>query len=457
MKRSALLIAGLLVLAAGAPHALRPRAHASDLVRVASVRQPDGPRPSYRTDELIVQFRATADDQMAERAIRFSGGRSARHSRYGNRFLVHLQEGVGLTEALARFSSLPEVEYAEPNGIVRSFQATRFTPNDRLFNLQWNMRMIDAERTWAIQKGSSDVAVAVLDTGIAFEDFGPYRKAPDFGGTVFLPGHDFINDDDHANDDNFHGTHVASTIAEATNNGEGVSGLAFNCALMPVKVLDEGGFGDLFAVAEGIDYAVNFRQNGVNPVKVINMSLGGESGNETMRRAVERAEDAGITVVAAAGNESVGEVGFPAAYDTAIAVGAVDGRKQKAPYSNFGSALDIVAPGGDIRRDDTGANGAPDGRPDGIIQQTFDPDTAEFEGRFDDFAYFFVVGTSQATPHVAALACLLYQQGIRDPSAIRAAIENSAEDLGQPGRDDRFGFGLIRPDVALSGYGLNQR
>jgi serine protease len=457
MKRSPLVISGLLVLAAAAPFALRPRVRASELVRVASVRPPSGLRQPYRTDQLIVKFRPTADNQVAERAIRFSGGRSARPSRYGNRFLVQLQEGVALPEALARFSSLPEVEYAEPNGVVRAFQGARFTPNDRLYNLQWHMRMVDAERTWGIQKGNSDVAVAVLDTGIAFEDFGPYRKAPDFGGTVFLPGHDFINDDTHANDDNFHGTHVASTIAEATDNGEGVSGLAFNCALMPVKVLDETGTGELFQVAEGIDYAVNFRQNGVNPVKVINLSLGGESGSETLRQAVDRAFDAGITVVAAAGNESVGEVGFPAAFDNAIAVGALDGRKQKAPYSNFGRALDVMAPGGDSRRDDTGVNGAPDGRPDGVLQQTFDPDTAEFEGRFDDFAYFFVSGTSQATPHVAALACLLYQQGIRDPAAIRAAIEGSAEDLGAPGRDDTFGFGLIRPSVALAGFGLNQK
>ena len=449
MKRSALLIAGLLLLAAGAPRALRPRAHASDLVRVASVRQPDGPRPSYRSDELIVQCRATADDQIAERAIRFSGGRSARHSRYGNRFLVHLQEGVGLTEALARFSSLPEVEYAEPNGIVRSFQATRFTPNDRLFNLQWNMRMIDAERTWAIQKGSSDVAVAVLDTGIAFEDFGPYRKAPDFGGTVFLPGHDFINDDDHANDDNFHGTHVASTIAEATDNTLGATGLAFRCALMPVKVLDENGDGSFFEVAEGIDFAARN-----SSVKIINLSLGGDGNSNTVRAAIDRAVAAGITVVAAAGNDGRGTVSFPAALPNVIAVGAIDGRKQKAPYSNFGTELDLVAPGGDNRRDDTGPNGVPDGRPDGILQQTLDPDSAE-RGIFNDFGYFFVTGTSQATPHVAALAALLYQQGITNPTAIKAAMEQTAEDLGASGRDDTFGNGLIRPSLALKGLGLN--
>ena len=452
------LIAGLLVAALAAPLAVRHRAQASDGLRMAALApQPSGPRVPYLLDELIVQFQGTADDHIAERAIRFSGGRSARRSAFGNRFLVKLEDGVGLTEAMARFSSLPEVAYAEPNGLVYAFQATRFTPNDRFFSFQWNMRMIDAERTWAIQKGDPSVAVAVLDTGIAFEDFGPYRKAPDFGGAVFLQGHDFVNGDSHANDDNSHGTHVSSTIAEATNNGLGAAGLAFNCALVPVKVLGAGGGGSNFDVADGIDYATNFRQNGTNPIKVINMSLGEPGDSAVVRAAIDRAVDAGITVVAAAGNDGEAQVSFPASYDRVIAVGALDGRKQKTPYSNFGRDLDIMAPGGDPNRDDTGPNGRPDGDADGILQQTFNPVTARLLGRYDDFDYFYAAGTSQATPHVSALACLLYQQGIRSPEAIRAAIQNTAEDLGAPGRDDTFGFGLIRPSVALSGYGLNQK
>jgi serine protease len=348
---------------------------------------------------------------------------------------------------------MPEVEYAEPNGVVRAFQAggSRFTPNDRLFPLQWHMRMVDAERTWAIQKGDPAVVVAVLDTGIAYEDFGRFRKAPDFGTTTFVTGLNVLNGSSHANDDNFHGTHVASTIAEATNNGEGVAGLAFGCALMPVKVLDNEGLGSFFDVAEGVDFAANFTQGGSHPVKVINLSLGGDSTSLTLQRAIDRAVTQGITVVAAAGNDGVRQVGFPANLPNVIAVGAVDARKHLAPYSNFGSEIDVVAPGGDIFRDDDG-----DGRPDGVLQQTFDPDTAEQTGRFDDFAYFFVVGTSQATPHVSAVAALLVRQGITNPSAVQAAIEQTAEDLGSPGRDDTFGHGLIRPAVALKGLGLNQ-
>jgi serine protease len=218
---------------------------------------------------------------------------------------------------------------------------------------------------------------------------------------------------------------------------------------MPVKVLDDQGEGSFFDVAEGIDFAARNAN-----VRVINMSLGGDGSSQTVSQAVDRAVAAGITVVAAAGNDGRGTVSFPAALPKVIAVGALDGRKQKAPYSNFGPELDLMAPGGDIHRDDTGNNGLPDGRPDGILQQTFDPDSAA-NGIYDDFAYFFVTGTSQATPHVSALAALLYQQGIHDPLAIKAAMEQTAEDLGTPGRDDTYGNGLIRPALALKGLGLN--
>ena len=430
---------------------------ASETVRIASLRAPAAPVGDYVPDQVVVQFRPDADDADVGRVAREAGAARVRRGRSGARYLVTLDAGFTVAESLSRLRGRPEVEYAEPNLVFRASQARRMTPNDRLFSSQWHWELIDAPRTWAIQSGDRSVVVAVLDTGIAYEDFGPYRKAPDFSTTVFVQGHDFINNDSHANDDNFHGTHVASVIAEATNNGTGGAGLAFGSALMPVKVLDAEGFGDTFAIAEGIDFAAANRD-----VKVINMSLGGGGNSAMMSSAISRAktraadQGGGITIVAAAGNDGEGTVSFPANLPTVIAVGAIDGRKVKAPYSNFGSALDVMAPGGDIRRDDTGPGLRPDNFPDGILQQTFDPDVAAETGRYDDFAYFFVVGTSQASPHVAALAALLHRQGITDPEAIQASIESTAEDLGSPGRDDVFGHGLIRPSVALSGLGLNR-
>lgn len=447
---AALLVAAALVVR-------RPSVHADEVYRIASVHVPERGFRAYAPGEVIVQFKEAVRDRDAEKMVREAGGRRARRSAFGFRYLVSLDDGFEIADALDRFRTMAGVDYSEPNGTVRAFQRVGyFTPHDPFYTSQWHFRMLDSERMWGIQKGDPSVVVAVLDSGVAFEDFGKFRKAPDFGSTVFVKGFNVYTGDEHANDDNFHGTHVASTIAEATDNNIGVAGLAFGCAVMPVKVLDNQGVGSFFNVAEGMDYATNFTQDGKHPVKVINLSLGGDTVSRTMTDAVNRALSASITVVAAAGNDGAGKISFPASLPNVIAVGAVDGRKIKAPYSNFGPELSVVAPGGDLKRDDTGPDGLPDGRPDGVLQQTFDPDTAEREGRYDDFHYFFVVGTSQATPHVAAVAALLYKQGITQPAAVKAAIENTAEDLGPPGRDDMYGHGLIRPALALRGYGLNQ-
>ena len=395
-------------------------------------------------DEVIVQFADDADERAMDQAMHLAGGKAMRRSAFGKRFLVELDAGFTAHEAMARLRALPGVAFAEGNGRVTASQSrTGFlTPNDEFYRAQWNLRLVDAERTWGIQTGSSDVVVAVLDTGVAFEDFGPYRKAPDWGGTRFVPGFDFVNRDSHPNDDEFHGTHVSSTIAEATNNTTGMSGFAFGCAIMPVKVLDDEGNGSFFNVAEGVDFAVR------NGAKVINMSLGGPDNSVTLQQAVDRAVAAGVTVVAASGNDGEGRVDFPAALANVIAVGAIDTRKVLAPYSNFGAQIDVVGPGGDGRRDDNN-----DGLADVVFQQMPNPQFVAI-GRHDVFGYFGLQGTSMATPHVAALAALLYSQGITDPAAIRAVIEQTAEDLGAAGRDDRYGHGLIRPSQALRGLGL---
>jgi serine protease len=436
----------------------RPAYVATDNGTFAALAVP--PRARVRAGDLIVAFRPPADERSIERALREAGATTARRGFSGARFLATIDAEVGAARALERLRSMDEVDYAEINGTVRKSAAATFSPNDPRFNIQWNFRMVGAERMWGIQKGSPSVAVAVLDTGIAFEDyFDPrtrqqFRKALDWGGTVFLQGHDFVNDDTHANDDEGHGTHVSSTVGQATNNSLSFTGLAFDCAILPVKVLDENGNGTYFDVAQGIDYAVTFTKDGQKPVKVINLSLGGEGTSEDVRRAVDRAIAGGVVVVAAAGNESKAAVDFPAALANVIAVGAVDARKIRASYSNFGPQISVVAPGGECDRNDSGNSfGA-----DCIWQQGMSPDAAA-QGNFGVFVSLGIDGTSAAAPHVAALAALLISQGITDPTAVRRAMEQTAERLGgapADGRNDEYGSGLISPARALSGLGFNQ-
>lgn len=429
-----------------------------DVVRAVRTVRGAPPAPAHREGEVIVAFRAGAEPGDIERALGEGGAREARRSRSARHYLVTLEPGLGVPEAVERFSRMPEVAYAEPNGIVRRTQAATFKPDDPFYSFQWNLTQMNAERTWGIQKGKSTVAVAVLDSGVAFEDYTDprtrqvFRKAPDWGDTKFLPGYDFVNRDDHPNDDEYHGTHVASTIAEATNNTLGVAGLAFGCAIMPVKVLDQFGEGTFSWVAEGIDYAVEYSEGGQKPVKVINLSLGSEGFSQTVKNAIDRAVSAGVVVVAAAGNSGKGTVEFPANQSSVLAVGALDQRKERASYSNTGSDLDFVAPGGNCDRDDNA-----DGFGDCVFQQMPDPRFVE-QGRHDRFCYCGLDGTSMSTPHVAAAAALLFSQGFTDGAAVRAALEQTAERLGgapADGRNDTYGHGLVQPAAALPGLGLN--
>jgi serine protease len=285
--------------------------------------------------------------------------------------------------------------------------------------------------------GDPNVIVAIVDTGIAYENYRGYYQAPDLAETLFVPGYDFVNGDTHPNDDHGHGTHVAGTIAQSTNNDRGVAGIAFGCSIMPIKVLGTDGSGNVFNIASGIHYAAD------HGARVINVSLGSPDPSTTIEQAVAYAYGKGVTVVCAAGNdyEDGSPPSYPAAYDDyCIAVGAVRFDNARAYYSNTGSYLDIVAPGGDLSVDQNG-----DGYPDGIVQQTFTIDPRAFN-------YFFFQGTSMATPHVSGVAALLVSHGAADPNAVRAAIEGSALDVGAAGWDEEYGWGVVDAHAALQ-YG----
>lgn len=375
-------------------------------------------RRPHRDDEIIVKFKGQ------ERFTR-----------------VRVTPFLDVDLALHGWRGREDIEYAEPNYIANAY----LIPNDPYYSYQWNFRSaleggINVESAWDLSQGEG-VIVAVIDTGVAYENYRQSRRnryylAPDLADTSFVLGYDFVNGDTHPNDDNGHGTHVTGTIAQSTNNNIGVAGIAYRASIMPIKVLDSRGSGTYADVAEGIRFAAD---NGAN---VINLSLGGSASATYLKDALEYAYNKGVVIAAASGNDGQGVVSYPAAYDEfVIAVGATRYDRVRAPYSNYGVSLDLVAPGGDTSVDQNG-----DGYGDGILQQTFGR-------RTDDWGYYFYQGTSMATPHVAAVAALLIANGnATTPDDVRLALESTAKDLGEAGKDTTYGYGLVDALSAL-GFG----
>jgi serine protease len=387
-------------------------------------------------DEIIVKFKAETPEEVRSRIIDIHNCSVADRCEDADLHLLKIPESETPESMIEQYSNHKEIEYAEKNHYVRLMMV----PNDQLFPFQWNFYNkvnggIHIEAAWDIQTGDPNVIIAVIDSGVAYENYGIYRQAPDLAQTHFVPGYDFVNNDSHPNDDNGHGTHVTGVIAQSTNNGIGCAGVAFNCSIMPVKVMDSSGSGTTFTIARGIYFAA------ANGAKVFNMSLGTTSSSQTIRDAVAYAYSLGVIIVCAAGNDyqNGNPPSYPAAYDDyVIAVGATRFDQTRSFFSNTGSYLDIAAPGGDLSVDQNN-----DGEPDGILQQTFSGDPS-------DFGYYFAEGTSSATPHVSGAAALLVSNGLTDPNMILEALEQSAVDVGEPGWDEEYGWGILNVWAALN-------
>jgi serine protease len=402
----------------------------------------------FVTDEILVKFKPGVGRDKIDQ-INSKHGASVRYtSPFSGTRRIAIPRGKDVSEMVKRYQAESEVDYAEPNYIAHAVMV----PNDPYYEkYQWHLDNdvyggIGMEDAWDLSTGT-DIIVAVLDTGVAYEDYQEGRKryyqAPDLAGTSFVAGYDFVNNDAHPNDDHAHGTHVTGTLAQTTNNNLGVAGVAFNARIMPVKVLDESGSGYYSWIEDGIYYATD------QGAQVISLSLGGDAHSESLENAVKYAYENGVTVIAAAGNDASSTISYPAAYDdSVIAVGATRYDETLAYYSNYGSSLDFVAPGGDLTLDQNG-----DGYGDGVLQNTFNPNTR----RTNDFGYWFFQGTSMATPHVSGVAALLIANGNADadndgtttPDEVRAVLQETAEDLGDPGWDETFGWGLVNAYAAL--------
>ncbi len=343
----------------------------------------------------------------------------------------------------------PQIEFAEPNYQVRAMSV----PNDPGYPLQWHYPSIDLPAAWDTTAGSRQVIVAVVDTGIL-------SNHPDLQGQ-WVDGYDFVRSASSAQDgdgidpnpedpgegaaaNSFHGTHVSGTIAAAGNNGIGVAGVAYNARVMPLRALGADGGGTTYDVDQAIRYAAGLaNDSGTVPTQradIINLSLGGAPFSQSSHDLYLQVRAAGVTMVASAGNEASSLPSYPAAYEGVISVAAVDAQRQRANYSNTGDSIDIAAPGGN-----TGVDLNGDGYPDGIF-------STGGLGTSGDFGYTFLSGTSMAAPHVSGVIALMKTVNPKlSPADIDALLIRGdlSEDLGIPGRDDQYGYGLINAQWAV--------
>lgn len=443
----------------------------------ASVMNTAYAEPEFRLDEAVVAFKPGAMAQantagvassLAVAGARNLGGGAWKVTRAGQgdvKVLSAPERKARRTETLNWIRELgqrPDVAVAEPNYI---YHAQAVNPDDDpLYPRQWHYPLINLPVAWqAAPNAGSNVGVAVLDTGLFSMTPGSFGNwHPDIhvnvitftGGRPILdyvsgdldidnePGRDTNPadpGDGKSQSSNFHGTHVAGIVA-AVDNTEGVVSVAPQSTLWPVRVLGRDGSGSL----DDLIAAVNWAATQTN-IHVINLSLGGVGPSTTLRTAIDTAFDKGKLVVAAAGNQNSDELTYPAAFERVVGVGAVDGAKVRASYSNIGGSVDLVAPGGDASRD---AN--LDGNADLIISTWGFDDGGSFEP-----GYAGLQGTSMAAPHVAGIFALMKAvEPSIDAQGFFALLANG--DLTENvGNETEYGAGLIDAlkavDAALEG------
>ncbi|HFQ95085.1 MAG TPA: hypothetical protein ENK30_00800, partial [Anaerolineae bacterium] len=368
---------------------------------------------------------------------------------FGRWHRAPVQPGETAQQALYRLAALPQVEKVELDYIIQLGPAPAnkapdrmrelawgYEPNDEYFSDQWNFYDVLAPEAWKRGWDGAGVTVAVLDTGVWP---GPDLDCRTFVDAVKIISGTVTTGMGAVRDDNGHGTHVTGTIAECTDNGFRDAGLAYNATIMPIKALDQDGWGYWSDIAQGIDWASS------HGADILNMSLGAQCDAgfpdcsvDIINDAIDDATDAGVLIIASAGNDSSNYVEFPANHPDVLAVGAADIMLDPAPYTNYGPDLFITAPGGNVLEDLNS-----DLLPDGIEQETRLP------GDFDWYSWFFD-GTSMAAPHVSGAAAMLIS-AFPDASAadIRDALMNSVMDRGAPGKDDDFGYGFLQIDDAF--------
>ena len=369
-------------------------------------------------DSLILDFQNNASQAQIEQLLQpWTNSGLHLNSELADTERIYILEGDReLLQTLRQSKELDAIaEHIEPNYLY----SAQFVTNDPDYAKQWNLRSIQAEAAWDRSTGKG-VTVAVIDTGVS--------RVPDLKDTKFVRGYDFIGDRSGTDiaDDNGHGTHVAGTIAQATHNGFGVAGVAFDAAIMPLKGLSGSGGGTVADIADAIRFAAD------NGADIINLSLGGAGDSHVLRDATEYAHRKGVVLVAAAGNENRNSASFPARYPHVLSVSAIGPSEAKAPYSNYGAGVDIAAPGGVLR---------PDATSGGILQNTVNPQNGES-------IFIALQGTSMAAPHVSGVAALVNAAGVEAPDQVVDILTQAA----RPVKDDslnHYGAGHLNAAAAV--------
>jgi len=428
--------------------------------------------PAFVADRLLIKFPASSSREQMERAAQEMGGTFVDLVTPDGLAKVSFDPSANIVDVLKSWSHRGDIEYAAPNLIAHGF----FVPNDTTiarFDLGWSLRQIGAFGAWDVVTGDPKIVLAIVDSGIAFEDHAipgnelqfvkpgvtMYRQSPELPGP-FLPGWDFVNNDAHPNDDYGHGTSVATIAAGAANNTAGSAGVAFGVTLLPVKVLDYQGDAESDNIVKGIRFAAD------QGADIINLSLGYpplsllrglgfpdstlDALFNPLRDAVRYAQARGSILVAATGNFDYPEVSFPAGLPGVIAVGATNVDMRRSSFSSYGSTLDFMAPGGDF----TELNG--DHIQDGVAVMSIKPFRSSGSlANPDSFNVFIFFGTSGASPHVAGAVALLMSLGVKNQKSIEKALRETAiNPFGTTGVfDSTYGYGLIQIDKAVRAAG----
>ncbi len=410
--------------------------------------------PLYPDDQVIIKYSPSVSEALRFEIEKDNNFIKMRNCERGEWVSYHTDRSLKIEELVDKLKNNPFIVYAQPNYYFYII----WHPDDPSYPMyQWHFNRINMENAWdREQGGDSAIIVGVLDSGCAFEDYPVpfyekdkidsntthYRQLPDYNQAHFIDGFDFINNDEHPNDNHSHGTHVTSTIVESTDNGLAVAGIAFQVTVLPVKVVNWAGIGNADIFALGLYYTVD------HDVDIINISLAASSNpGVVVKDAIDYAASKGVVMIAGAGNSGAGSVSYPAKYDEVIAVSATCSSvpDSLAYYSNFGSGVEVSAPGGDlVDRDNNGF-------PDLVVQQTFLPGIFNNGlAKPDSFVLIGYGGTSMATPHVTGVIALMRSYGI-PPENIREVLHETSIDFGSPGYDTLFGYGRIDAFRALGG------